>query len=181
MKSIRESLGGLGNYLFKEAYIYTQMRKGYIPDIYVQSESYFQDYASEIKRRFGQGIEKNDFIAVHVRRGDYVGNTFYVDLFENGYYQRAMAALPGDYLVFSDDIAWCKEQEIFQTCFFSENRNEVEDLNLMASCKGHIIANSSYSWWGAYLSPHEGTVIAPAQWHGDGVERTILPSKWIKV
>lgn len=184
MISVRNAIGGLGNLLFKEAYIYAQMREGRIPDLYVQDEEYFKKYKEEIKQRFGQDIGCENVVAIHVRRGDYVNNPFYVDLFEDGYYKRAMdfLAFPKEmYLVFSDDIEWCKNQELFNGCRFSEGKTEIEDLNLMASCTRHIIANSSFSWWAAYLSPHKGIVIAPALWHPDGVERTILPTNWIKI
>lgn len=180
MRSQREDIGGLGNLLFKEAYLYAQVREGNIPDLFLQDEKYFKKYADEIKQRFGARIGKIEKTAVHIRRGDYMGNPFYVDLFRDFYYERAMREFPGEpFLVFSDDIEWCKKQDLFRGSEFSEGKTEVEDLNLMASCTNHIIANSSFSWWGAYLSPHNGRVIAPRKWHSDGVERTVLPSNWV--
>lgn len=174
--------GRLGNQMFRHAFIYSQMRDGMIPDEYLQSEDYFKRYAREIKRMFGGGIGHLDQVAIHVRRGDYVNNPFYVDLVESGYYERAMDEFPdASFLVFSDDIEWCKQQEVFKNCDFSENHSEVDDLNLMASCVGHIIANSSFSWWAAYLSPHGGKVIAPREWYTDGKERTKCPDNWIKL
>lgn len=174
--------GRLGNQMFRHAYIYAQMRKGLIPDEYVQDEEYFKDYAREIKQIFGSGIGKIDQVAIHVRRGDYVNNPFYVDLMKTGYYEKAMDEFPdASFLVFSDDIEWCKKQNIFSKCDFVEGNSELEDLNLMASCIGHIIANSSFSWWGAYLCPHNGKVIAPKLWYSDGVERTKCPNKWIRI
>ena len=174
-------LGGrLGNQMFQYAYLHAQARKGLIPDIYVQDPAYFENYKDEICLIFGQGIELIDQVAIHVRRGDYVENPFYVDLMTTGYYERAMALFPNEsFLIFSDDIKWCKQQDIFKNCEFSERRTEVEDLNLMAGCKGVIIANSSFSWWGAYLS--SGRVIAPKEWYSDGVERTKLPKEWIRI
>lgn len=174
--------GRLGNNLFQGAYLYAQVLKGELPDIYVQDPTYFQDYAKEVKKLYGGGIGRIDQVAIHVRRGDYVNNSFYVDLMETEYYEKAMELFPDcDFLVFSDDITWCKEQSIFLGCEFSEETDEVKDLNLMASCTGHIIANSSFSWWGAYLSPHEGKVVAPKQWYSDRVERTMCPPEWIKL
>lgn len=169
--------GRLGNRLFQGAYIYAQMRRGELPDIYIQDSLYFEEYKDEIKALYGEGIGKIDMVAIHVRRGDYVGNPFYVDLTETDYYQRAMADfIDEDFLVFSDDVEWCKQQDIFKDCEFSEGKSEVEDLNLMASCKGVIMANSSFSWWGAFLS--KGKIIAPKAWHPDGVERTKCLEKW---
>lgn len=180
MISVRNAIGGLGNLLFKEAYIYAQFRDGFIPDIYVQDPKYFLKYANEIKIRFGQNIGHVDEVAIHVRRGDYVNNEFYVDLFEEGYYERAIKEFPGEkFRVFSDDIEWCKGHELFKNCLFSEGNSEVDDLNLMASHKGIIMANSSFSWWAAFLS--SAKVIAPAKWHPDGVERTVLLDSWIKI
>jgi len=163
------------------------MRKGLIPDIYVQSEEYFKDYADEIRALYSSGITKIDMVSIHVRRGDYVGNKFYVDLFENGYYERAMEMFPSEsFLVFSDDIEWCKKQEVFSGCEFA-NGNEIDDLNLMASCKAHIIANSSYSWWASYLGG--GKTIAPKDWYTlsspndkeDLIASTRIPSTWLRI
>jgi hypothetical protein len=103
---------------------------------------------------------------------------------ETPYYIDAMAEFPrGDFLVFSDDIEWCKKQPIFDKCEFSEGLNEIDDFNLMASCFGHIIANSSYSWWAAYISSYTQKVVAPSveHWYSDHIERTICPNNWIRL
>jgi len=177
-------LGGrLGNQMFQYAYLFAQVKRGEIPDIYLQSEEYFEDYNREIKAIFSTGIGHLDQVSIHVRRGDYVNNPFYTDLFESGYYEEAMEMFPdANFLVFSDDIAWCKRQPLFEECEFSEGNDEVTDLNLMASCQHNIIANSSFSWWAAYLNPNPNKkVIAPALWHPDGLERTVLPANWITI
>jgi len=166
MIPVRNAIGGMGNLMFKEAYLYAQVRDGIIPDVYVQDEVYFEKYKDEIKLLFGQGIGYIDQVSIHVRRGDYINNPFYVDLFKTGYYERAMAEFPdADFLVFSDNIEWCKRQDIFKDCEFSEGLDEVADLNLMASCNGHIMANSSYSWWGSYLG--YGKTVAPKDWYSE--------------
>lgn len=183
MMDITKLSGRLGNQMFQYAYLYSQARDKLIPDVYIQDEKYFEKYKDEIKGLYGSDIGSLPYIAVHVRRGDYVDNTFYVDLFEDGYYERAMELFPDErFLIFSDDIEWCKKQELFSFCaLFSEGKSEVDDLNAMASCKGHIIANSSFSWWGAYLSPHGGKVVAPKKWFTDGVERVGLLDSWITI
>jgi hypothetical protein len=185
MDQFRKTFGRLGNNLFQGAYIYSQMRKGLIPDIFVQSDEYFKEYADEIKALFGQDIgERTSKVAIHVRRGDYIKNSFYVDLTQTDYYERAMVLFPkSTFLVFSDDIDWCKEQEIFKDCAFSEGNSEVQDLNLMASCTEHIIANSSYSYWGSWLSPYSKKTVAPNKehWYTDGIERTVCPNSWIRL
>lgn len=172
--------GRLGNQMFQGAYIYAQMKRGRIPDIYVQNPVYFDDYREDIRLLYGDKIGHIDKVAIHVRRGDYVKNPFYVDLTKTDYYQKAMAMFPNEhFMVFSDDIEWCKQQEMFKGCSFSEGHDEIQDLNIMASCKGIIIANSSFSWWAAYLS--NAKVIAPIAWYADGVERTKCPSSWIRL
>lgn len=170
--------GRLGNRLFQMAYIYAQMKRGVIPDIYVQNPAYFEHYKDDIRTLFGDGIGKIDKVGIHVRRGDYVNNSFYVDLTQTDYYQKAMAMFPDEqFLVFSDDIEWCKQQDIFKNCSFSEGHDEITDMNMLASCKGVIMANSSFSWWGAYLS--KGKIIAPKAYYTDGVQRTKYPKEWL--
>ena len=89
------------------------------------------------------------------------------------------------FLVFSDDINFCKE-------YFKGNDNvqvmeggtELEDLNMLASCSGIIGANSSYSYWAAYLNPNPAVkIVFPSvkNWHKDGIERTICPQNWIRI
>lgn len=178
----KKIMGRLGNNLFQFSFLYSVARQGIVPDVYVQDYRLFEKYSNEIKNLLSEGITKIDKVAIHVRRGDYVGNAFYVDLFADDYYQRAMKELPNQkFLVFSDDIKWCKKQKIFKDCEFSEGLTEEADLNLMASCTGHIISNSSFSWWAAYLSPNQGKVVAPLKWHPDGIERTVIPPTWVRL
>ena len=98
-------LGGrLGNQMFQYAYLHAQARKGLIPDIYVQDPAYFENYKDEICLIFGQDIEPIDQIAIHIRRGDYVDNPFYVDLTATDYYDKALAEFSGEkFLVFYRD------------------------------------------------------------------------------
>lgn len=178
MQKLSSLFGRTGNQMFQMAYIYAQMKRGIIPDIYVQDEAYFKENKDDIKQLFGRDIGFTDAIAVHCRRGDYVNNPFYVDLTDTDYYKRAMAEFPNErFIIFSDDIEWCKTYFIGDYWFNEED--EIAAMNTMASCKGHIIANSSYSWWGAYLSPHNGKVIAPKAWYTDGIIRTKVPKEWI--
>lgn len=178
--SFRAQFGGLGNRMFQLAYIYAQARKGEIPNLYLQDEKYFSEYKDELRAIFGEGVEPVDMVSIHVRRTDYVNNPFYVDLLQTDYYDKATDLFPGEkFLVFSDDIEWCKQQDLFKDCVFSEDNNELEDLKLMAGCKAHIIANSSYSWWAATISGNK--TVSPAKWFSDGVERISLADNWIKI
>lgn len=169
--------------MFQFAFLYDYAKKHGL-DRYYQDPTFFIDSVDDIRAIFGQGIPGQlDMVAVHVRRGDYVNNEFYVDLTETDYYERAMAYFPhSKFLVFSDDIEWCRKQKIFTDCEFMHG-TEVEDMNNMASCIGHIIANSSFSWWAAFISPYTEKVVAPnvEHWYTDGVERTVCPSEWIRI
>ena len=84
------------------------------------------------------------------------------------YYKEAAQLFPKDekFVVFSNDIAWCKENfDFLENVEFSEGKEEWEDMISMSLCKNNIIANSSFSWWGAWLA-NKGTVIAPEKWFG---------------
>ena len=193
MRSVREDIGGLGNLLFKEAYIWAQTREGNIPDIYVQGELYWKKYREEIRTRFGSGIGKIDKVALHIRRGDYLKvNQFHTNLWDTDYYREAIIHFPNDrFLVFCkdnqneaqdlDDKEWCKNNIPFLGIDFElyEHTTETEDLNTMAGCKGIIMANSSFSWWAAYLGDPNKKVVCPKNWFCDGKQRTELLPKWI--
>lgn len=171
--------GRLGNNLFQWAYIFAENKRGNIPDIYLQDPKYFDEYREELIDLFRTNKIFNR-VAIHVRRKDYVDNPFYVDLMTTDYYKKAMALFPNEkFIVFSDDITWCEEQEIFQECEFAYG-TEWEDFDKMASCKAFIIANSSFSWWAAYLSK-SNKIVAPKEWYTDKIERTICPKEWIRV
>lgn len=175
-----KTFGRLGNRLFQLAYVFSQHKRGVIPDIYVQNPEYFDSYKEELKSLLIENKEQINKVVIHVRRGDYVNNPFYVDLTKTDYYIKAMQEFPnGEFLVFSDDIEWCKEQTIFKDCEFNEE-NENKALETMTRCVGHIIANSSFSWWGAYLS-NSKKIIAPKLWYTDNIKRTKCPKEWLRL
>lgn len=191
MIDVRVFTGRMGNQMFQYAYLYAQAMEGVIPDVYVQDPKYFEKYQHQIRKMFSQGIVPIDQVAIHVRRAanplnpdepEYFKNSFYVDLMETDYYEKAMAEFPGaSFVVFSDDIEWCKLQRIFNGCSFSEG-DELTDFNRMAGCKGLIMANSSFSWWAAFLST--GKIIAPSydKWYCDGSEtRTVVLPLWKQI
>lgn len=186
--------GRLGNRMFQLAYLYSQVKKGNIPDIYVQDPKYFENVIPEITQLFGENIGYLEQVGVHVRRGKnpsnpdepaYSENPFYVDLWKTGYYEKAMNMFKNDnFVIFSDDPEWCKEHFKGENIQVMERGNDVEDFNLYASCKDQIIANSSWSWWGAFLNPNPTKkIIAPSNnnWYADGKERTKTPESWIKI
>ena len=170
--------------MFQFAFLYDYAKKNGI-DYYYQDPDFFEDSADELKAIFREGIpEEVNMVAIHVRRGDYVNNSFYVDLLsETAYYEAAMELFPDrQFVVFSDDIEWCKQQSIFKDCEFSHG-TELEDMNNMASCNAHIIANSSFSYWAAFISPYSKKIVAPSKdnWYTDGIERTICPDSWCRL
>lgn len=183
MIPIQNITGRLGNQMFQYAFFYSYARNNSI-DHYYQDPSFFEGREDEIKQIFQQGIDKPiDMVAIHVRRGDYVNNSFYIDLSYTNYYQEAMALFPHTkFLVVSDDIEWCKKQRIFEKCEFIHG-TEIEDMNTMASCIGQIIANSSFSWWAAFISPYSKKIVAPSvdNWYRDSIERTVCPDNWIRI
>ena len=89
-----------------------------------------------------------------------------------------------DYLLFSDDLAWCRDNMRGDNVFYSDARGTLEDLLQMSECHYHIIANSTFSWWAAWLDRKpDKVVIAPRQWFGPAARHRntadLLPSAWI--
>lgn len=172
--------GRLGNSMFQYAFLYAYA-KDHGVDYYFQDPAWFAGYEEDIKHLFSTGIVKSDYVGIHVRRGDYVNNPFYVDLTKTDYYDRAMALFPGaKFKIFSDDPKWCSikwgDREDVEISY----GNELDDMNELAGCRGIIMANSSYSWWCAYLS--NADIVAPKAWYTDRNEtRTVLPSEWLRI
>ena len=143
---------------------------------YFQTEKYFKHIEDEIRSDFTfkedllklcKSFITEDTISLHIRRGDYVHNPNH-PVQSMSYYEQALAELPElPVIIFSDDSEWCKEQELFSDDRFivAEGNSTDCDLCLMSLCKYHIIANSSFSWWGAWLA-NSKKVIAPKNWFG---------------
>lgn len=157
---------------------------------YGQSYLYFNDFKEQIRQLLTPNIEveKQNYTSIHVRRTDYlIHKNCYNILTRKNYYDKAMELSGGEkFLIFSDQIDWCKENFKGNDFDFAEGNNAPMDLKLMANCLGgNIIANSSFSWWGAYLNDI-CNVIAPKTWFGPELEPThntkdlYLP-EWIKV
>jgi hypothetical protein len=196
MQSIRQVIGGLGNLMFLKAYVWSQMRDGLIPDQYVQGEKYFAKYKNEIKQMFSHGIGHDNRVALHIRRGDYLKATqFHTPLYQTDYYKEAVKLFSDErFLVFckdnqdsildAADKEWCKEYMTNLGVDFDmhEHGSETDDMNLMASCKSLIMANSTFSWFAAYLGGHEKVVcVSEKQWYTDGIVRTEVLPEWIQL
>lgn len=185
--------GRLGNRMFQMAFLFSYAKEHDF-DYYFQDEFFFRDNKEAVRLLFSSDIpEFTNKVAIHVRRSSnpanpsepkYHENPFYVDLTKTDYYEKAIDMFPNaKFLVFSDDILWCEDKWGMDERFEFSYGNEIEDLNLMASCKAHIIANSSFSWWGAWLCPEypDNKIIAPKDWFSDGIQRTSLPEHWIQI
>jgi len=156
---------------------------------YFQSELYFIDYEDEIRKLLTPKYKGNhqEYASIHVRRTDYLTHVGCYNILDMNYYEKAMEACPSKkYLIFSDDIEWCKKHFIGNQFDFSEEKHPVKDFSNMISCTNHIIANSSYSWWASWLDSDSETVVAPRRWFGPKLapthdEKDLIPSRWLKV
>jgi hypothetical protein len=130
---------------------------------------------------------RKPLVSVHVRRGDYVNpgaEDHWGNLASDGYYRRAVEAIGSDvtYLVFSDDLAWCRRSLDLEDVEFADFDTGTS-LCLMTGCDVNVIANSTFSWWGAFLNPM-GEVYAPSRWFGPAMsppndrQDDILPPAW---
>jgi hypothetical protein len=176
---------------------------------YFQSEKYFKEYEKEIRANFafkdapkGNNLEMLKMIqntpnavSVHIRRGDFVGNPIHP--VQNEYFFKEAVSIlqskiPNLHLfLFSNDMPWVQENLQFEVPFtlvnINNEENGFEDMRLMSACEHHIIANSSFSWWGAWLNPNPNkVVIAPAKWVDSQAKYyqrldDIIPEGWIKI
>jgi hypothetical protein len=181
------------NFTFS-SFVYDSSSHYYL-DGYWQSEKYFKKIGDIIRSELSPTIDfskkvlhlpvtKNN-VSLHVRRTDYLTSNGYHPVQSLEYYKEALNLI-GEYdnlFIFSDDIEWCKENLTFKKMIFIENFEDVEDLWLMSLCTNHIIANSSFSWWGAWLNPRSNKrVIAPKNWLSSSSNINtldIIPENWI--
>lgn len=187
MTIIEEQFGRLGNRLFQLAFCFAYAKAHHMDHFY-QNTRFFAKYAAEFNALFQPKIVPNDRVSIHIRRGD-VNHAIYADLAKTDYYQRAIANFGhGDvFVVFSDDLSWAKQfLELWQPsgAFEFAQGTPEEDLLRMAGCKHNIIANSTFSWWAAYLNPNpEKIVICPRLWYAPGVKakHANYPEGWIEI
>jgi hypothetical protein len=176
----------------------------YYPNIkldgYFQSEKYFSMCRQPLIKLLNiPWHPKSGYVSIHVRRGDYLNHsdkhpvvteeylTMAIEYFiERGY---------SKFIMFSDDIAWCRNfiqhngvgHRMKRIEYgFSEGKTELEDISLMSGCEHHIISNSSFSWWAAYLNQNPNKiVIAPKVWTKVSPQewdtKDIVPETWIKM
>ncbi len=174
---------------------------------YWQSEKYFINYKDIILKefilknelshqssQFQKAIESTISVSLHIRRGDYITNPT-TNSFHGAcsleYYKNAVSLIVNrvdkpQFFIFSDDLDWAKENLNFieKITFIKLNENipDHEEMYLMSQCKHNIIANSSFSWWGAWLNQNvDKIVIAPEKWFLDETMNTkdLIPDTWI--
>jgi len=168
---------------------------------YWQHLGYFEQISEQIKQDFSfksplknenlaisNLITTTESVSIHVRRGDYVGHSLLGGICDSNFYENAIQIIKHQvsaptFFVFSNDINWCKENiKVKNVHYISWNQNENSyiDMQLMSMCKHNIIANSSFSWWGAWLNPNKHKiVVSPKRWTNDSKD-TLALDEWIK-
>ena len=178
-------------------------------DGYWQSEKYFADITDILRREFvvkyqqdaqseifSDRIQSTESVSLHVRRADYVQNALTNKIHgtcDQDYYDRAIRYIAErvnhpHFFIFSDEPEWVKDNLKIGFPMTVVDCNDAsrnyEDLRLMSTCKHNIIANSSFSWWGAWLNPNpDKLVITPEQWFNDKKRNTkdLIPEQWVKM
>lgn len=175
---------------------------------YWQTERYFQNLRLDIIKAFtfpsiepgspnealSEEIRQKNSIAIHIRRGDYlkISNTSGICTID--YYQKAITVIknlvkPDIFVIFSDDIDWCTEQfgsiignRDIRFVNWNKGKESFRDMQMMSLCKHNIIANSSFSWWGAWLNQNpDKIVIAPSRWMNSEGWSEIISEDWITI
>jgi len=173
-------------------------------DIYLdgfwQNEKYFKNIREELLKifipknisdtaqKFLEQIQNGESVSIHIRRKDYLSLKHIYYICELDYYKKAIELMKSKvmnpkFFVFSDDIDWCKKNLGIQAIYI-ENTIDIDDLFLMKNCKHNIIANSTFSWWGAWLNENENKmVIGPKQWFvkKEWKNLNLICERWIKI
>ncbi len=189
---------------------YWHALQGFGPNTYLagywQSERYFENVAGQIRADFtfrtplsgrnaelAQEICSTQAVSLHVRRGDYANDAktksthglCSLDYYRAAIDQIATFVPKPVFFIFSDDIPWVKGnlEMTFNHHFIENNQGEASynDMHLMSLCRHHVIANSSFSWWGAWLNPSaDKTVVAPQKWFaGSQSVEDLFPAGWV--
>ena len=176
-------------------------------DGYWQHEEYFTAIREDILKTFtfpafvdqrnqetARFITEKNSCAIHIRRGDYVKDRLFRGICDVDYYKTAIQRMkeltnPKVFCIFSDDTVWCREYLSVllgqaETIYVDWNTGEksFQDMHLISLCRHQIIANSSFSWWGAWLNTNkEKVVIAPRKWWNMSGVHTPIPTSWIRI
>ncbi len=161
----------------------------------IRAEFELEEAPSQRNRELIERVEATNSLSLHVRRGDYVSHEAtgrFHGLMPLSYYREAVELVTeragrAEIFVFSDDIDWCKREFTIPECklhYVDHNSRGSEDMRLMSSCRHHILANSSFSWWGAWLNRDpEKIVVAPTRWFRDlSIDTSdLLPESWLRL
>lgn len=159
-------------------------------DGYWQSEKYFFDIKQPLLAEVdlsnietaadAVALPSENTVAVHIRRGDFISKNSSQAL-SIDYVNQAMIEFGNnvDFMFFSDDINWCKDNIKGDNLTFANNQSDLQDLKQMSEAAHNIIANSTFSWWSAWLNKNESQrVIAPQPWTNENTHKDILPVGW---
>ena len=173
---------------------------------YWQSAKYFEEFRDDIIKAFTpictpndhnhrliQVIKDSPSVGIHIRRGNYLLSPTYSGICDLDYYKKAINVINRDgiehkFYIFSNDIIWCKKNILpltgtNNTIFITKNKgnNSYWDIFLMTYCHDLIIANSSFSWWGAFLNKNAQRIIAPKPWMNGRNSNDIYCSFWMQI
>ena len=174
---------------------YWQSARYFSPvDQLIKTELNYNQPLSDAAQNYYSKMQVDTPISMHIRRGDYINNqttNLAHGLCSKEYYLQAIHRMRKTcpnalFFVFSDDILWAIENfsDFDRIVFVDGLSNPIEELKLMSKCTHNIIANSSFSWWGAYLNPNtQKQVIAPYRWFFNRKDNTsdVIPPEWIKI
>lgn len=193
----------------RELFIYDRSILDTEKDVYLegywQSYKYFQDADKILAKEFSleqemgesakqllRDVEKNNSVSIHIRRGDYTNPSIPQRLLSLKYYQEAVELMKRDtsnprFVVFSDDLEWASQNlKLPSPALYVRgvNLQDYEEMIIMSRCKHNIIANSSFSWWAAWLNNNkQKKIVAPKQWFKDPQvsSRDLLPPSWTRL
>jgi hypothetical protein len=173
---------------------------------YWQSERYFKHIRdtlleelqpaaalSNAAKQYAENIAgAQNSVSLHFRRGDYVSlksasnvhGTASIEYYANAVKLITEKTGRGNFFVFSDEIEWVKDNFPLSDATYVSGLSGIEDMHLMSKCRNNIIANSSFSWWAAWLNNNSNkTVVAPRQWFADATIDTkdLIPKAWIRI
>lgn len=162
-------------------------------DAILQEFQFDKHLLSKSTIKMSERMKQCNSVSIHVRRGDYM-NGYYYNLLgkvcDLEYYQRAIMEIKKHvsnpkFFVFSDDKEYVVKHLLLEEAEYADFNIGVDswqDMYLMSQCHHNIIANSTFSWWGAWLNTHhDKIVVAPPRWFNDMEHDDIIPFEWIRV
>jgi hypothetical protein len=194
-------------FIFNEDLLKKKIVKNFSITGFFQSEKYFIRYRKIVLKLFSfpkikdklvqkhlNLIKNKNSVAIHIRRGDYLNNPkarYFHGILGENYYKKSISFIKKKvknpiFFIFSDDIELIKKSHFFfnnKKYIFTDTKSSINDLSLMSNCKHFIIANSTFSWWGAWLSKNKHKIVcAPKRWVRARISTPdIIPENWIKI